>query len=377
MVQRRMRLLFLDQYGEIGGGQRILLDLLSAARSKDWAVSVLCPEGKLAGEARLAGASVSVLVPPSLRDGRKSLASLVRALFWSRTAARTFRPLAEQCDLLVVNGPRMLAIARIWVRALGRPAALYLHGNYGRLENLFIRAFLALPKTAAIAASPLIASPFARVANVHVIPNWVSPVFLSAPPDHAALRRALGIADPFPVVLVPGRFSPNKGQRLLLAAALRLPDIPAHFVFTGSALFEEQGRDIEAELRAAARRAPDRFHVLRWDGPLPALYDGADLVVVPSQWDEPFGLTAIEAMARRRPLLVTDRGMLPDIADRGQSARVVEASEPALADALRAFFSDPHAYDPLVSAAAERVRTQYDPGKRREEVLAVFASLAP
>jgi glycosyltransferase involved in cell wall biosynthesis len=38
-----------------------------------------------------------------------------------------------------------------------------------------------------------------------------------------------------------------------------------------------------------------------------------DLVVVPSVWDEPFGLVAAESLARYTPLLVTDAGALPEI----------------------------------------------------------------
>lgn len=44
-----------------------------------------------------------------------------------------------------------------------------------------------------------------------------------------------------------------------------------------------------------------------------ALLSGADCLWMPARWDEPFGLTSIEAMASGTPVLATRRGALPEI----------------------------------------------------------------
>jgi glycosyltransferase involved in cell wall biosynthesis len=44
-----------------------------------------------------------------------------------------------------------------------------------------------------------------------------------------------------------------------------------------------------------------------------ALLSGADCLWMPARWDEPFGLTSIEAMASGTPVLGTRRGALPEI----------------------------------------------------------------
>lgn len=375
MSKHAPALLFLDQYGEIGGGQRILLDLVQAARARGWSITVLCPSGPLADAARALGAQVHSLEVSSMQNGPKSVWTLFRAFVASRRAAQAHRSLAQECDLIVVNGPRTLAIARAWVREFQKPALLYLHGVYGRLENMFIRSFLALPCTAAVAPSPLVAAPFFRLRTIHTINNWVSREFLDAPPHSGRLRQVLGITDTRPIVLVPGRFSPNKGQRLVLEASKLLSDIPCHFIFSGSPLFEEKGKDVEAELKAEASRSPGRIHVTHWDEPMPSLYDGADVVVVPSVWQEPFGLTAIEAMARSRPLIVTDRGMLPVIADGGRAARVTKADALEISSALREYFKDPASWQARTTSARKRVEDTYHPDSRQRDVLQVFESL--
>lgn len=377
MIDHTLRLLFLDQYGQIGGGQRILLDLIGAARREGWHVDLLCPAGPLADAARLAGAEIHVLVFPLLPDGPKSIWTMARALIASRRAARTHGALARACDLMVVNGPRTLAIVRTWVRQFRRPAALYLHGVYGRLENRLIRSFLALPRTAAIAVSEQVRAPFSDLRHVFMVSNWVSSKFLTAAADPLRLRLELGITDAHPIVLVPGRFSPNKGQRLVLGVSALLSDIPLHFVFAGAALFEAQGREVEEALRAQAARSPLRIHVAHWREALPSLYDGADIVVVPSVWEEPFGLTAVEAMARRRPLIVTDRGTLPEITDHGRAARIVKPDAEAIASTLRAYFTDPVGFEEAVRRARDRVETLYDPLRQQHAVLQVLRTLLP
>ena len=40
----------------------------------------------------------------------------------------------------------------------------------------------------------------------------------------------------------------------------------------------------------------------------------AAIVIVPSRWNEPFGLTALEALACGAPLIVSPRGGLPEVA---------------------------------------------------------------
>jgi glycosyltransferase involved in cell wall biosynthesis len=60
------------------------------------------------------------------------------------------------------------------------------------------------------------------------------------------------------------------------------------------------------------------------DDELPALYAGAVAVCVPSRY-EGSGLCALEGLAAGRPVLVSDRGALPEHA----GARVLPADDPA------------------------------------------------
>ncbi len=109
-------------------------------------------------------------------------------------------------------------------------------------------------------------------------------------------------------------------------------------------------RRAEAELPGA----PGRLVSFPWGEPdsvLAALMGGADAVCLPS-FSEGFGLTALEAMACGTPVVVSDRGALPEVvAEAGLSvAPTVDALEGALAQIL----SDPKGARRLSAAARAR-----------------------
>ncbi len=81
----------------------------------------------------------------------------------------------------------------------------------------------------------------------------------------------------------------------------------------------------------------------------------AAIVAVPSRWQEPFGLTALEAMACGAALIATRRGGLPEVA--GDAALYVDPDEPAgLAEAIIRLARDPDLRARMVEAGRARAR---------------------
>jgi len=67
--------------------------------------------------------------------------------------------------------------------------------------------------------------------------------------------------------------------------------------------------------------------------------DALDVLVVPSLWEEPFGLVAVEGMARRLPVVATRSGALPElVADAGLVADAARPEE--IAGALARVLAD-------------------------------------
>jgi glycosyltransferase involved in cell wall biosynthesis len=76
---------------------------------------------------------------------------------------------------------------------------------------------------------------------------------------------------------------------------------------------------------------------------MPAFWRSIDIGVVPSNGlVESFGISAIEAMACAKPVVVTDSGALPDVIDDGATGTVVRAGDvTGLAEAIGRYASNP------------------------------------
>lgn len=93
---------------------------------------------------------------------------------------------------------------------------------------------------------------------------------------------------------------------------------------------------------------------------VPALIDDASLVVVPSRWDEPFGLVALEAALMARPVVATRAGGLVEVVADGETGVIVDKDDPdALAGAILGLLAEPGRADRMGIAARARARERF------------------
>jgi glycosyltransferase involved in cell wall biosynthesis len=126
---------------------------------------------------------------------------------------------------------------------------------------------------------------------------------------YSGIERAIFRATPRPLpwsdrLLFVGRWDPRKGAHTVIRALEQLP----------GATLQCFGRGSEGERAALVALAEqlglaDRVEFAQVDRhELPSIYGAADVLVFPSEWDEPFGLVPIEAMACGTPVVATIRG---------------------------------------------------------------------
>ena len=128
------------------------------------------------------------------------------------------------------------------------------------------------------------------------------------------VRRKLGYQGQ--VVLAIGRLATNKGYDLLIQAfsvvAKRVPDAVLHLAVGGEKLGKGE-RKILADLKRLVRKLSlqkrVKFSGFVPDDKLASHYRAADVFVLSSRY-EPFGMTAIEAMACGTPTVITIHGGL-------------------------------------------------------------------
>lgn len=118
-----------------------------------------------------------------------------------------------------------------------------------------------------------------------------------------------------------GRFAPEKAPHLAMDAALRA-EVPLRL---GGDAHEVARRYFEAEV---APRLSAHPRELQWLGELAhqpklELLRGARALLMPLEWEEPFGLVMIEAMLVGTPVLAFPRGSAPEVVDDGVTGFLV------------------------------------------------------
>jgi UDP-glucose:(glucosyl)LPS alpha-1,2-glucosyltransferase len=90
----------------------------------------------------------------------------------------------------------------------------------------------------------------------------------------------------------------------------------------------------------------------------------AAIAVLPSRWQEPFGLAALEAMASGAALVTTARGGLADLTE-GVAVTIDPEDPAAIARAIVALAEDTDRRASLAAAARRRAEEYDVPGARR------------
>ena len=310
------RILLVDQFGEITGGQVVLQALISVAHDGGFSVGILAPMGGALESTLRAvwGDKVDLfhLDEPRFTSGRKGLRDVVRMVAYCWYVLRFWR-LVSGYDAVYVNSGR-LALPFFLLSKLTKKPRWYYHVHlcHSGIEKRLL-AFVAGSKRTShfVLASNFIRDEFARASGVFRKKSNVSVVqsCLVHPFNDLAERdRFTGDTGPLTVALI-GRVSPVKGQDVLPGLARRFSDL--RFVMIGAVTDENR----------------PFFDSLFADAPANLVYGGetddllrtldeynVQLSLVPSRWDEPFGLVSIESMAASCLTLVSNRGMLPQIA---------------------------------------------------------------
>jgi glycosyltransferase involved in cell wall biosynthesis len=163
----------------------------------------------------------------------------------------------------------------------------------------------------------------------------------------------------FPYVLFTGVLHPRKNYGVLRKAVAGLANrgLPHKLVLIGNlAMDRVDGPEFEREAESPLPGLPDR--VLRFkelpDEEVAALTAGAEAFCLPSFY-EGFGLPALEAMACGTPVVVSNRGALPEVV--GDAGLVVEPTTAAVEEALHRVLTDRELADRLRAAGQERARS--------------------
>ena len=163
--------------------------------------------------------------------------------------------------------------------------------------------------------------------------------------DVRSWRNKLHLDDNDRTVVFTGRLNPEKGIKELMLAFNEANIDNCKLVIVGSYYFQNGLKsEYEEELEKISESAKDRIIFTGFVDykEMPALYKMADVVVLPSIWNDPAPLTVIEAITVGKPLITTCSGGIPEYAT-PDVAEIVPYSENFVGDltvALRKVMGD-------------------------------------
>jgi glycosyltransferase involved in cell wall biosynthesis len=96
-------------------------------------------------------------------------------------------------------------------------------------------------------------------------------------------------------------------------------------------------------------------------------------VIIPSQWEEPFGLVAVEAMSQGTPPIAADHGALPELIEPSGSGVLFDHLEPgALASILHDVDTQPEVYETMGEVARKTYLERFDPEANVQQLLTIY-----
>lgn len=207
-----------------------------------------------------------------------------------------------------------------------------------------------------------------RVGRFIAVSRHMASTFARHGIDAAALANFVdrdGVAERPPYeersgIVFVGRLTDEKGARDMVALAEGLSDVRVTVIGRGP---------LEAEIEAAARAQPN----LELAGFLSAeavtrRLRAARLLAVPSRWEEPAGLVALEAMAEGTPVVAYATGGLAEYVADARAGRVVARAAPALVEACRALDADREAWSEASRAGERAVARDHSPERYGERL---------
>ena len=272
--------------------------------------------------------------------------------------AEAIRSHAPDIVLVQQHRPTAVRIARLMGEV---PVALHRHGllklqSFGLKQWLSRRDFSRF--RGLIAASQAVAEDLRRS-----LPAFAGPI--------EVVHNGLDTSDWRPtsvredVILFAGRLAPEKG--VLEAAAALSRVLAARPAWRAQFLLAEAGRhaDYAATVRDALEPVAPQVD---WqeDAPHAVVKDAferAAVSLVPSVWEEPFGRTALEAMAAGSALVTSARGGLREIvgADKEETAWILKSVEAGeIEAALMTLTGDGEARRSLAARGRARAETHFD-----------------
>ncbi|MBW4645963.1 MAG: glycosyltransferase family 4 protein [Goleter apudmare HA4340-LM2] len=330
-----MKILFLDQSGNLGGAELCLLDI--AKPYSDRSLVGLFVDGPFKSLLQQHHIPVEVLATQQITVRKQS--NLLQALGSFQQIVPVIInviKIARVYDLIYANTQKALVIGAIASFFTRRPLVYHLHDILSkehfsetnrRIAVTLANRFASLVIANSQASQTAFIQAGGRPELTTVVYNGFNPkIYQPDVSDIKQLQQDLGLEGKF-VVGHFSRLAPWKGQHILINAMTKCPpEVTA--ILVGDALFGEQEYVQQLHQQVANLELENRVKFLGFRSDIPQLMATCDLVAHTSTSPEPFGRVIVEAMLSGKPVVAAKAGGATELVEHGVNGFLVEAGEP-------------------------------------------------
>ncbi len=375
------KLLFLDQFGYLGGGQHVLLETLNSLDRSQYRMMVA-----LGGcghfRKRLVDDGIPVVELPLGRyhSGEKTLIDMLRFFIRSLYCAfvLTRWVVLHRMHLLFANGPRTFVCVTLAGRFTHRPVIWHLHnvlpsGVELNLLVFFSRWVHTILVCSRAVAKPLLEKRPSLCTKVKLLYNPVPRLNLSSPTEIAELRESFSLEAEDICIGILGRITPFKGQLCFLQAAqLVLQQCQrARFFVIGDPAPDKTDQEYYRRLQQLVLQAGMKGSVffVGHQKEVEKYLQMMDVIVVASQGPEALPRAIIEAMFLGKAVIAPPSGGVMEILEDGKTGRLVEVTQPIeVAASMLELILNPQTRESLGLRAKERIAHHISREQFAEEI---------
>jgi len=348
-----IRLLAVTHSATLGGNQLHMADLLQRFLSTDvTVVAVGVPEIGSFSQLLAQKGLPTVLIPLPILSRLYSPSAVIREIAKFPGFVRRFEALLREVkpDIVYTNSHRSAIVVE--------PILTRHHVPLVWMMSEFIKSqlwhYLAIHRIARRSSAIVAISNATREAilrlgampeRVRTIPIGIEPSGFDIPVAHVAqFRVEHSITQGVLLVGMVGWIQPLKGWHVLVDAIpfVRVAFPNVKFLFVGDCITDES-KNYQTQLRARLTELGQEDAVI-WLGyrqDIPLIMNACDIVLQASIEPETLGVTILEAMAARRPVICSDIGALSEVNLHGETGLVIAPNQPVeLAGAIKRLLGD-------------------------------------
>lgn len=156
--------------------------------------------------------------------------------------------------------------------------------------------------------------------KTQTIYNGIDLKMFSSKKTLSICRKTIGFSENDFIIVYSGRINHEKGISELIDALLNLRNYPQIKLMVLGSSFFDIAKNEDGFISSLRNKVKDIEDKIVFTGfipynQVPDYLQLADIAVLPSMWEEPFGLTIVEAMAMGLPLITTRSGGIPEICE--------------------------------------------------------------